>query len=210
MAGEQKLPRQRRLNHADRRQQLTEAAIRCMAKNGPSGTSVRQICREAGVSPGLLNYFFPSFKEIFLSCYLHITSKFESELLASNSSEFNDPESELHFILNNYLSPEWVNSNIISAYITLWAFSQNEPELKKAMTESHQRQIVILSEPLRKLARARSLSSNIEVITESLIIFLNGIWLEMGLNPSNLPPEKARKMLDLWIRDHFDQRPIAH
>src|SRR5690606_41341947 len=46
-----------------RRQSLIEAAARCLAERGAAGVSVRVICAEAGVSPGLLRHYFPSVSE---------------------------------------------------------------------------------------------------------------------------------------------------
>ena len=45
--------------HPDqRRQSLLEATARCLAARGAAGVSVRAICAEAAVSPGLLRHYF--------------------------------------------------------------------------------------------------------------------------------------------------------
>jgi TetR/AcrR family transcriptional regulator, transcriptional repressor of bet genes len=41
-----------------RRQSLIAACARILAKRGGHGASVRTICAEAGVSPGLLRHYF--------------------------------------------------------------------------------------------------------------------------------------------------------
>lgn len=43
---------------ADARSQLLDAAIACFVRNGIAATSLREIAREAHVSPALLNYYF--------------------------------------------------------------------------------------------------------------------------------------------------------
>ena len=45
---------------ADRRQVILQAAACAFARDGLHGTSIASICREAGISPGHLYYYFPS------------------------------------------------------------------------------------------------------------------------------------------------------
>src|SRR5687767_13108775 len=43
---------------ADLRAQLLEAALACYVRQGIAGTSLRDIAREAGVTPALVHYYF--------------------------------------------------------------------------------------------------------------------------------------------------------
>lgn len=46
--------------HADRRLCILAAAMTCFARTGFHGTSIRQVCTEAEMSPGALYRYFPS------------------------------------------------------------------------------------------------------------------------------------------------------
>src|SRR3990170_199849 len=52
-----------------RRQSLLEATARCLAARGAAGVSVRAICAEAGVSPGLLRHYFGGVSEAIAETY---------------------------------------------------------------------------------------------------------------------------------------------
>jgi AcrR family transcriptional regulator len=52
-------------NTEARRSQILEAAARCLARDGVAKTSISDICREAGMRPGHLYYYFPSKDAIF-------------------------------------------------------------------------------------------------------------------------------------------------
>src|SRR5690606_3458226 len=58
-----------RANPDARRQSLIEATARCLAERGAAGVSVRGICAEAGVSPGLLRHYCPSVSEAIAETY---------------------------------------------------------------------------------------------------------------------------------------------
>ena len=52
-----------------RRQSLIEATARVLSCKGAAGVSVRAICAEAGVSPGLLRHYFAGVSEVIAETY---------------------------------------------------------------------------------------------------------------------------------------------
>jgi TetR/AcrR family transcriptional regulator, repressor for uid operon len=52
------------IRHAEKRQEILDAAARCIARDGFQGASTADICREAGISPGHLYHYFASKEEI--------------------------------------------------------------------------------------------------------------------------------------------------
>ena len=55
-----------------RRQSLVEASRRALATHGLAGASVRVICAEAGVSPGLLTHYFEGVDQLILETYRQV------------------------------------------------------------------------------------------------------------------------------------------
>jgi AcrR family transcriptional regulator len=62
-------PRVRRQPPAERRQELLAATVTCLARLGPRGATGREICREAGVSHGLLRHYFANPDNLLLETY---------------------------------------------------------------------------------------------------------------------------------------------
>lgn len=48
------------VKHAEKRQEILEAAARCFARDGFHGATTAAICAEAGISPGHLYHYFAS------------------------------------------------------------------------------------------------------------------------------------------------------
>jgi AcrR family transcriptional regulator len=65
-----------RLPSAERRRQLTEAAISAMARDGVSKTTTRSIAAEAGVSLSVVHYCFDSKQELIESVITTITGHY--------------------------------------------------------------------------------------------------------------------------------------
>ncbi len=53
--------------HASKREVIVSAASRIFAEKGFSGTSNREVAREAGISPGLIYWYFRDKNELFLA-----------------------------------------------------------------------------------------------------------------------------------------------
>ncbi|KOX00725.1 transcriptional regulator [Streptomyces sp. NRRL B-1140] len=67
-----------RLPSAERRRQLTEAAIRAMARDGVPRTTTRSIAAEAGVSLSVFHYCFDSKQQLIESVITTITGHYVS------------------------------------------------------------------------------------------------------------------------------------
>src|SRR3954469_9750372 len=81
--------RARRQSPDVRRQDLLAVTISCLARFGPRGTTGREICRQAGVSHGLLRHYFKNPENLLFETYEelcdHFLARFEAELLAPHT-----------------------------------------------------------------------------------------------------------------------------
>ena len=69
MSRSEEKPASRRLKPEERRRQAIEATLACLARDGAPGTGIRQVAREMGVAPSLVNYLFGSRSQLFLAAY---------------------------------------------------------------------------------------------------------------------------------------------
>ncbi|SEP95009.1 transcriptional regulator, TetR family [Streptomyces sp. yr375] len=72
------MTRMTRMPSAERRRQLTAAAIRAMARDGVAGTTTRSIAAEAGVSLSVFHYCFDSKQALVESVITSITDEYVS------------------------------------------------------------------------------------------------------------------------------------
>lgn len=66
---EAKPRRKLRVAHGDGREALLEAVVRAVARHGPEGFSYRSIAKEAGLSHGLVHYYFGSREALLAEAY---------------------------------------------------------------------------------------------------------------------------------------------
>ncbi len=195
--------RQRRLTPEERRKRLIEMTIVCLAKYGPQGAGIRQICRELKVSPGLVNYFFDGRNDLFVSAHRELAERFLTGLRAVVNDEYESPDARIHAIVDYYFADEHFDDVIIGASTALWALSRHEVDLKEAMSEYHHAQRELLADPIEAYASSRGTSCDAELLANCLTVFLTGLWFEMALNPGNISTDMAIEMASTWIEGSF-------
>src|SRR5258708_23947514 len=89
--------------HAIRREQILASAERLLARNGWAGTTFADICKEAGISSGVLTYHFKDKDEILLAG-LEKVSRTSQDRFFSLLQEQTSWRSKLHPVLRNNIS----------------------------------------------------------------------------------------------------------
>lgn len=199
-------PRQRRLKPDDRRQQLIETTLLCLAKYGAEGTGVRQVCRELGVAPSLVNYFFDGWNDLLLSAYQALAERDIQDLQQLLAADYPSERARLRAVVERSIAPDWLSENVVGAYIALWDLSRTLKDLQAAFGRFHRERRALLAGLLERLAEECGVTADAERLAAGLVIFLDGLWLELGLNPDSIPHDEAIELCWIWVEANFPER----
>jgi hypothetical protein len=93
-----------------------------------------------------------------------------------------------------YLSREVLADDVIGAYLALWALSRTDVDLRAAFARFHEARTACFLPVVRELAGA----ADAELRTRSLVVVLDGFWLELGTNPGAIERDQAVAMGMAW------------
>lgn len=166
-----------RAPESERRHDLIEATLDCIAESGLQGATVRQIAVKAGVTAGLIRHYFASKEHILQEAYRVVITR----LTEKAERVTGDPEERLRsFIVINLTEPV-ANSRSLSLWASFISQVSVDPELAAIHREGYlsfrNALEALLSEFLRSRdqdaspARCRALAIAINGI-------LDGLWLE--------------------------------
>jgi TetR/AcrR family transcriptional regulator, transcriptional repressor of bet genes len=183
----------------DRRKELLAAAITCLARLGPRATTGREICRQAGVSHGLLRHYFANPDTLLLETYQqlcdHFLERFEEQLLAPPD----DPWAALDRFFAVLFSEEWAGSEMLGAWMAFWTLVHSNPEFAEVGDAYNRRLRALLDTACARLpprpggiARADSIAI--------LSAVMDGLWLDFCLAPSRLSRQRALELCSLTLR----------
>jgi AcrR family transcriptional regulator len=201
MSGETAAPegRQKRLRHDERRRRIIETTLACLARHGAEGTTLRSVCREMGVAPSLITHFFEGWHDLLFAAYEMLSAKFIAHLAPVLEMNFPSERARMDELIRRYLVTDWSLENNVGANVALWQLSRSVVDLRGPFTRCLEGRTLVLSQALTQLAKEEGASIDVEDITTCFILMLDGVWLELSLNPGNIAEERARQLCWTWI-----------
>lgn len=188
---------------AQQRSEIVEAAMRCFAARGVQTATTDDICREAGISPGRLYYYFASKEQIV-----------EAVALDFNDHVFLDlpqalDEGDLLATLKRHqlaVMAEMERRGIGLA-LTMELFSQSarSPRVRAAVQEGAARRLGALRGVLERLKRDGSLAdgADVEALATAVAALFSGIEVLALTDPDydvHRYHRAAEMVLRPWIR----------
>ena len=178
-----------------RRQALIEATARCLAEKGVGGTSVRTICARAGVSSGLLTHYFEGVNALILATYLDVGATVSAALDQAVEDAGDDPRDRLRACLQANFRAPILDPDLLATWIAFWSLVKSDPAIAAvhaqvyAATRAQLETLLLAAVPEMPPARAR-------LAAISLTALVDGLWLEICLDPSTFSAEEAQAMVE--------------
>lgn len=114
-----------------RRQQIIDATISTLAQRGYAAISLSDVAREAGISYGLVSFYFQSKERLLSETLLHLSEDYRqcwTEALARAPA---DPASQLDALLSVEFDSRVSSPEKLSAWYTFWGEAQCRPIYQK-------------------------------------------------------------------------------
>jgi len=103
-----------------RRQQLIEAAMRSIAKYGVARTTVARVAEEAGLSQGIMNFYFEGKQALLLATLEYVESEFQRVRRDKKRSAVKTPEAQLDAIIEATFDPAVCNPLYLDVWDAFW------------------------------------------------------------------------------------------
>lgn len=180
----------------ERRQSLLEATARCLADKGAAGVSVRTICAEAGVSPGLLRHYFAGVSDAIAETYRWVGRQIADALDAAVTRAGPDPRARLLAYVTASFRPPIASPELLASYVAFWSLTRSDPAIAAVRTEVYG--------DFRKglqalIARYRPGLADTHMPAVALTALIDGLWLELSLGDAPFTAEEAERLAELWL-----------
>ena len=173
-----------------RRQALVAAAETILAREGVAGTSVRTICAEAGVSPGLLRHYFEGVDDLVAAAYEAVGQRIDAALDAALAAAGPTPRERLLAYLGASFAPPVLDPRLLAAWIGFWSLVKTKPRMAAIHAASYAEFRARLE---RLLDEAGARDTRLAAIALTAVV--DGLWLELCLDPATFSPDEARAVV---------------
>lgn len=168
-----------------RRHALVEATIAEIGARGSLDVTVGQIARRAGMSSGLAHHYFGGKDQIFLATMRAILRDFGSEV-RRGLREAGSSRERAEAIIDASFAPICFAPATISAWMTLYAAAQTNPEILHLLRIYQRRLRSNVRHALRPLSRRPELDA------EVIAALIDGLYLRAAV-ARNKDVEEARR-----------------
>jgi transcriptional repressor BetI len=174
-----------------RRRQLIEAAIRVIARGGIQAFTIDRICREAGVSKGLVGHYFDGKDALLAAVYR--TSLYEPVMaqLATVTEGMSATTRLQSLIDTNFTDTVFDKSNLL-VWLSLWGEAATNAALNREHRTLYGALRRALAEAMAAVAAERGVTVDAEAMARNLIALIDGLWLEWSIDDTALDPAAAR------------------
>jgi TetR/AcrR family transcriptional repressor of bet genes len=183
-----------------RRDSLVEATLRSLAAHGHDGASVRRIAAEAGVSVGLINHHYASIDQLIAAAYEKVALGIVRQLLEVTDAAPPSPRERLTAFFRASCSPSILDPNLLNVWVVFWSMIKHSPVMQRTQRHTFADYRAILQRHLTDYAAEIGLgNTDMRLSAIGLSALLDGIWLELCLNPGGVSPDEGIRLCEGWI-----------
>jgi TetR/AcrR family transcriptional repressor of bet genes len=186
----------RRKTAQQRRQELIQAGIICLGKGGMSAFTIDRICKQAGVSRGLINHHFKT-KEDLLTC---IYADMTDHLVQGSTSD--EPRQQLAEFIDTSFDEQSFNRSNLRAWLSIWG----EVATNDTLNALHQKRYHLyksrIANALTRIAETDKTELDADSVARQLIALIDGLWLEYCLHSAGFSLAAARTDCYRFLQSH--------
>jgi AcrR family transcriptional regulator len=124
---------------AVRREQIVRATVRCLARAGYTRLTMKKVAREAGVSQGILHYYFADKRAILTATLAAVSRDLDRRVAAAQSRTGRDPAARLRALVRACLEVAVARPEFWVVFVEFWGEMMHDRRLREVNAEVYDR-----------------------------------------------------------------------
>src|SRR5712691_5598979 len=160
-----------------RREQIVRATIRCLARDGYSGLTMKKVARLAGVSPGILHYYFADKRAILVAALETVATDLDRRVAAAQARSGRDPRARLRALIHACLQSSVDACEVWIVFVEFWSEMMHDAGLYGRMRR-------LIGRPVAEAIRAGRFRRVRPTEAAAVILgLLDGVSLQLTFDP---------------------------
>ena len=159
----------------DSQEQILDAAMACIVRDGMDGASMRNVAREADVSLGLLSYHFDDKRALIEAAFRLATDRLLDATLESLDG-VKGTEARVQAYVRGAFHGEFLEPDYLALRVALWAIARTDDDIASAERHLYERYASKLASLIRESQPGLTEEAAKDRSTD-IIVIQNGLWL---------------------------------
>jgi AcrR family transcriptional regulator len=179
-----------------RRAEIVSATIRCLARDGYARLTMKRVAAEAGVSPGILHYYFPDKRAILAAAAAAVTSDLDRRVAVAARGA-RDARSRLRAVIRTCLEVAIRERTVWSVFIQFWGEALHDRDLAALNARSYARARRLLAAGLAPGFDAGTFRGpDVEAASVVVVALLDGLSLQLTFDRGLMPVAHAARLAE--------------
>jgi TetR/AcrR family transcriptional regulator, transcriptional repressor of bet genes len=180
-----------------RREQIVQATIRCLAREGYAGLTMKKVSREARVSQGILHYYFADKRAILVAALQAVMADLDRRVAAAQARSGRDPEARLRALIRASLESAREAREVWVVFVEFWGEMLHDRRLRDLHTEVYSRTRRLIGRLIAEGVRAGRFRPVDPRRAAAVVLGLvDGLSLQLTFDPEAFGVAEAARFCD--------------
>jgi AcrR family transcriptional regulator len=180
----------------ERRAAIVRATIRCLARDGYAALTMKRVAAEAGVSPGILHYYFRDKRAILARAAATVTADLDRRV-ATEARRARDARAHLRALLGACLKAATETRDFWTVFIELWGEALHDRELARLNRRAYARARRFLAASVtRGIAAGTFRRVAPDEAAAVILALVDGLSLQLTFDPDLMPLGRAVRLAE--------------
>jgi AcrR family transcriptional regulator len=180
----------------ERRAAIVRATVRCLARDGYAGLTMKRVAAEAGLSPGILHYYFRDKRAILASAAATVMADLDRRV-ATEARGARDARARLRALLRACLEVATASREFWTVFIELWGEALHDRELARLNRHTYARARRLLAAGVARGSAAGAFRRVAPDEAAAVILaVVDGLSLQLTFEPSLMPLDRAVRLAE--------------
>ena len=194
----------RTASREQRRQQLIDATVKCIARKGMGGTTLGDVAKEASLSQGIVNLHFESKENLLNETLRFIADDYKNQFNRTLDKSGPDAASKLHALMKLDLRPSILDRRKLAVWFAFWGEVKSRPRYREVCEQSDEYYDEVLNSLCSEII-ADGNYKNVSAVAVATVLtsVTNGMWLSYLISPKRFDRQNATNAVDEYLRSIF-------
>jgi AcrR family transcriptional regulator len=180
-----------------RREQIVRATIRCLAREGYTRLTMKKVAREAGVSQGILHYYFADKRAMLAATLEAVTRDLDRRVAAAQSRTGRDSRARLRALVRACLEVAVSRPEFWVVFVEFWGEMLHDRRLRDLNTAVYSRTRRLIGRLIAEGVRAGRFRS-VDPRRASAVVLglIDGLSLQLTFDPEAFSVAEAARFCD--------------
>jgi TetR/AcrR family transcriptional regulator, transcriptional repressor of bet genes len=188
----------------ERRQQLIEATIRCVANQGLAETTIATVAQEAGLSQGIINLHFQSKDRLLVATLRYLADEYRNACEEAAAAAGASAVAGLQAMVDLDFRRSICTRDKLAVWFAFWGERRFRPTYRRicaARDKSYEDRVRVLCAKLCEEGDYPDVDP--ALVADGLSALTDGLWLDLLVRPDSMSRDLARRISMSYLADAF-------